>query len=319
MDEYAVYYPVLMIFSQRNSPTSESGERVFSVSSATAGSRLDRWLVECLPAASRSKIQAVIRSGGVLLNGAPAKASQIVRTDDEIIWREPALTPCESARAEEMPLEILFEDDALAVLNKPAGMVVHPGAGHRGGTLVSGLLHHFGKLSRVGGVDRPGIIHRLDKETSGCLVVAKTDAAHRVLAAQFASREVSKIYLALVAGSPRIRAGVVSAPIARDPVHRKKMKVTSTGRGREAITEYRVLATAEGKSLVECRPRTGRTHQIRVHLKHLGYPVLGDPLYGRRGSFSRHMLHAWKLQFRHPFSGERLTFEAAPPTEFRIA
>jgi 23S rRNA pseudouridine1911/1915/1917 synthase len=319
MDEYAVYYPVLMIFSQRNSPASESGERIFSVPSATAGSRLDRWLVECLPGVSRSRIQAVIRSGGVLLNGAPAKASQVVRTDDEIIWREPAPTPCESARAEEMPLEILFEDDVVAVLNKPAGMVVHPGAGHRGGTLVSGLLHHFGKLSHAGGVDRPGIIHRLDKETSGCLVVAKTDAAHRALATQFASREVLKIYLALVAGSPRFRAGVVNAPIARDPVHRKKMKVSPTGRGREAITEYRVIATAEGKSLVECRPRTGRTHQIRVHLKHLGHPVLGDPLYGRRGSFARHMLHAWKLQFRHPRSGERLTFEAPPPPEFRIA
>ena len=135
MDEYAVYYPVLMIFSQRNSPASAPGERVFSVSSATAGNRLDRWLAECLPAVSRSRIQAVIRSGGVLLNGARAKASQIVRPDDEIVWREPALTPCESARAEEMPLEILFEDDVVAVLNKPAGMVVHPGAGHRGGDL----------------------------------------------------------------------------------------------------------------------------------------------------------------------------------------
>jgi 23S rRNA pseudouridine1911/1915/1917 synthase len=319
MDEYAVYYSVLMIFSQRNSPAAESEERVFSVSAATAGSRLDRWLAECLPTVSRSKIQAVIRSGGVLLNGAPTKASQIVRTDDEIIWRQPVLPPYESARAEQMPLEILFEDDLVAVLNKPAGMVVHPGAGHRGGTLVSGLLHHFGKLSHLGGVDRPGIIHRLDKETSGCLVVAKTDAAHRVLAAQFASREVTKIYLALVAGSPRFRAGVVNAPIARDPVHRKKMRITATARGREAITEYRVIATAEGKSLLECRPRTGRTHQIRVHLKHLGCPILGDPLYGRRGSFSRHMLHAWKLQFRHPLSGERLTFEAAPPPEFRIA
>jgi 23S rRNA pseudouridine1911/1915/1917 synthase len=319
MDEYAGYYPLLMIFSQRNSPASQLGERIFSVSPANAGNRLDRWLAECLPAVSRSRIQAVIRSGGVLVNGVAAKAAQIVRPDDEIVWSEPALTPCESARAEEMPLEILFEDDVLAVLNKPAGMVVHPGAGHRGGTLVSGLLHHFGKLSGIGGVDRPGIIHRLDKETSGCLVVAKTDAAHRALAAQFASRDVVKIYLALVAGSPRFRNGIVNAAIARDPVHRKKMRVTALGRGREAITEYRVIASAGGVSLVECRPRTGRTHQIRVHLKHLSCPVLGDSLYGRRGSFSRHMLHAWKLQFRHPLSGERLSFEAAPPPEFRIA
>jgi 23S rRNA pseudouridine1911/1915/1917 synthase len=319
MDEYAVYYLVLMIFSQRNSPASASEQRVFSVSADTAGNRLDRWLTECLPAVSRSRIQAVIRTGGVLLNGARAKASQIVRTDDEIVWREPALAPCESARPEEMPIEILFEDDVIAVLNKPAGVVVHPGAGHRGGTLVSGLLHYFGKLSNVSGVDRPGIIHRLDKETSGCLVVAKTDTAHRALATQFANREVVKIYLALVASSPRFRLGIVDAPIARDPVHRKKMRVAPAGRGRAAITEYRVIATAGGQSLVECRPRTGRTHQIRVHLKHLGCPVLGDPLYGRRGSFSRHMLHAWKLQFRHPLSDERLTFEAAPPPEFRIA
>jgi 23S rRNA pseudouridine1911/1915/1917 synthase len=319
MDQYAVYYPALMIFSQRNSLASESEQRVFSVSSATAGNRLDRWLSECLPAVSRSRIQAVIRSGGVLLNGAPAKASQIVRVDDQIVWREPAPARCESARAEEMPLEILFEDEVVAVLNKPAGIVVHPGAGHREGTLVSGLLHHFGKLSKVGGVDRPGIIHRLDKETSGCLVVAKTDAAHRALATQFASREVVKIYLAVVAGSPRFHAGIVNAPIARDPVHRKKMRVTLSGRGREAITEYRVIGKAGAQSLVECRPRTGRTHQIRVHLRHLGCPVLGDPLYGRRGGFSRHMLHAWKLQFHHPLSGERLTFEAAPPPEFEIA
>ncbi len=319
MDEYGVYYSVLMIFSQRNSPASEPGQRVFSVSPATAGNRLDRWLAECLPAVSRSRIQAVIRSGGVLLNGAPAKASHMVRPGDEVVWHEPPLTPSESSRAEEMPLEILFEDDVLAVLNKSAGVVVHPGAGHRGGTLVAGLLHYFGKLSGVGGADRPGIIHRLDKETSGCLVVAKTDAAHRALATQFASREVIKIYLAVVAGSPRFRVGVVNASIGRDPVHRKKMRVVLRGRGREAITEYRVIASAQGLSLVECRPRTGRTHQIRVHLKHLGCPVLGDPLYGRRGNFSRHMLHAWKLQFRHPLTGDRLTFEAAPPPEFRIA
>jgi len=309
---------VVMIVSQRNSPASDARERVFSVSSAAAGVRLDRCLAGCLPAISRSRIQAVIRSGGVLLNGAPTKASEIVCADDKILWHEPAPIRCESARAQEMPLEILFEDDFLAVLSKPAGMVVHPGPGHEGGTLVSGLLHHFGSLSQIGGVARPGIVHRLDKETSGCLVVAKTDAAHRSLAAQFAEREVIKLYLALVSGSPRRRSGVVEAPIARHPVHRKKMAVCPVGRGREAVTEYRLLDSARGISLVECRPRTGRTHQIRVHLKHLGCPVLGDPLYGRRGSFSRHMLHAWKLEFRHPVGGRLLAFEAAPPPEFRI-
>lgn len=291
---------------------------MFSVSSELAGIRLDRCLAGFLPAISRSRIQAVIRSGGVLLNGAPGKASDIVRVDDEIVWREPAAVECESARAQEMPLEILFEDEVLAVLNKPAGIVVHPAPGHKDGTLVSGLLHHFGSLSQIGGVKRPGIVHRLDKETSGCLVVAKSDAAHQLLAAQFAGREVSKVYLAVVSGSPRFRSGVVDAPIARHPVHRKKMAVRATVRGRDAVTEYRVLESKGGMSLIECRPRTGRTHQIRVHLKYLGCPVLGDPLYGRRGSFSRHMLHAWKLEFRHPVTGQRLAFEAVPPPEFRI-
>jgi 23S rRNA pseudouridine1911/1915/1917 synthase len=307
-----------MIFSQRNSPPSEAGERLFQVSSAAAGGRLDRFLAGCLPAISRSRIQAVIRSGEVLRNGAPAKASEIVRAGDGILWREPPPIRCESADPQEMSLEILFEDDFLAVLSKPAGMVVHPSPGHRGGTLVSGLLHHFGSLSKISGVERPGVVHRLDKETSGCLVVAKTDVAHRSLAAQFAGREVGKRYLALVSGIPRLSRGVVDLPIARHPIHRKKMAVCPIGRGREAVTEYRVLDSVAGISLIECRPRTGRTHQIRVHLKHLGCPVLGDSLYGRRGGFSRHMLHAWKLEFRHPLDGRLLAFEAAPPPEFRL-
>jgi 23S rRNA pseudouridine1911/1915/1917 synthase len=307
-----------MIVSQRNSPSLDARESLFTVSSTAAGARLDRCLVGFLPAISRSRIQAVIRSGAVSLNGAPARASQIVRVGDEIVWREPLPARGESARAQEMPLEVLYEDDLLAVLNKPAGTVVHPGAGHKEGTLVSGLLHHFGSLSIVGGVERPGIVHRLDKETSGCLVVAKTDAAHRSLAAQFSGREVSKVYLALVAGKPARRSGIIDAPIARHPVNRKKMAVCPAGSGREAITQYRMLDSARGVSLIECRPRTGRTHQIRVHLKHLGCPVLGDPLYGRRGRYSRHMLHAWKLEFRHPYDGRILAFEAAPPEEFRI-
>jgi 23S rRNA pseudouridine1911/1915/1917 synthase len=255
----------------------------------------------------------------VLLNGTPAKASESVRAGDEILWREPPpAARDEQLPAQKMPLEILYEDDFLAVLNKPAGVIVHPGAGHRDGTLVSGLLHHFGKLSESGGVDRPGIVHRLDKETSGCLIVAKTDAAHRSLAAQFASQRVSKIYLALVAGTPRWRSGVVDAPIGRHPVNRKKMAVRPSGRGRAAVTEYRLLDSTGEVSLLECRPRTGRTHQIRVHLKHLGCPVLGDAIYGRRGNFPRHMLHAWKLQFQHPIDGRSLSFEAVPPPEFRI-
>ena len=307
-----------MIFSQRNSPSPHPRTRVFSVSATAEGARLDRCLVELLPEISRSRIQAQIKSGQVLLNGALTKASEIVRVGDDILWREPLPMSCESARAQEMQLEILFEDEFLVVLNKPAGTVVHPGAGHGTGTLVSGLLHRFGRLSNIGGVERPGIVHRLDKETSGCLVVAKTDGAHRSLAAQFAGREVIKIYLALVCGTPQPRSGVIDASLARHPVNRKKMAVSLRDRGRQAVTEYRVLRIAETVSLLECRPRSGRTHQIRVHLKHIGCPIVGDLLYGRRGSFSRHMLHAWKLQFRHPVDGQSLAFEATPPPEFRI-
>ena len=307
-----------MTFSQRNSPLADAGEHRWEVPPLSAGKRLDRWLAESVSEISRSRIQAAIRSGAVLLNGASAKASEIVRTGDKILWRMSLPLPCESARAEAMPIDIVFEDACLAVLNKPAGLVVHPGSGNRQGTLVSGLLHHFGNLSQIGGVERPGIVHRLDKETSGCLVVAKTDAAHRSLAEQFAGREVIKVYLALVSGVPRRRHGVVDAPISRHPANRRKMSVGETGRGRAALTEYRVLLSADGISLVECRPRTGRTHQIRVHLKSLGCPVLGDPLYGRRGGFSRHMLHAWKLEFRHPLDGRHLAFEAPPPSGFAV-
>lgn len=284
-----------------------------------AGERLDRFLGRRLDGISRSRIQAVIRSGGVLLNGGGAKPAAIIRPDDRITWREPEPAPCTSAAAEPIALEILHEDESLLVINKPAGMVVHPGAGHARGTLVSALLHHCGSLSRIGGVERPGIVHRLDKETSGCLVVAKTDAAHRFLSKQFSDRTVRKTYLAMVAGAPPARQGVVDACLARHPQNRKKMAVCAAGRGREAVTEYRVLESSSGKSLVECRPRTGRTHQVRVHLRHLGCPVLGDPLYGRRAGLDRHLLHAWKLEFRHPRHGRWLSCEAPLPGEFRIA
>ena len=296
-----------------------AAERVFLVTAEETGVRLDRYLSVRMPELSRSRIQAVINAGEATLNACPAKPAERVREGDSIIWREPPPVPCRSAAPEEIPLDILFEDDDLLVLNKPAGMVVHPGAGNTAGTLVSALLHHCGSLSRIGGVERPGIVHRLDKETSGCLVVAKNDAAHRALAAQFAGRTVKKTYLAVVAGAPRLRTGVIDAPLARHPVHRKKMAVSQRDGRREAITEYRVLATSEGASLVECTPRTGRTHQIRVHLKHLGCPVLGDPLYGRRGAWGRHLLHAWKLSFAHPREGREVTFEAPPPPEFRLA
>ena len=281
--------------------------------------RIDRHLVTALPEFSRSRIQQLIRSGFVRLNGAITRPHQIVRTGDQIELTNPPPEKIET-RPEAIPLEILFEDDDLIVINKPAGMTVHPGAGHHEHTLVNALLHHCSTLSGIGGKERPGIVHRLDKETSGCLVAAKNDIAHRELSKQFATRTVEKIYLALVAGKLRKQTGVIEEKIGRHPVQRKRMSVSSP-RGREARTEYRVLRLNEQASLIECRLHSGRTHQIRVHLHHLGHPVLGDKIYGLRfaKNFPRQMLHAWKLGFRHTRTGERKNFEAPLPDDFEQA
>jgi len=195
-------------------------------------------------------------------------------------------------------------------------MVVHPAAGNPSGTLVNALLHHCTSLSGIGGEQRPGIVHRLDKETSGCLVVAKNDLAHQGLSKQFAGRTLLKVYLALAAGHLTKKTGVIETEIARHPVHRKKMAVVEKGRGRASTTDYRVLRELPGASLVECTLHTGRTHQIRVHLKHLGHPLLGDALYGRRGSYERQMLHAWKLGFTHPRTGKWMEFQSPIPQDF---
>ena len=281
--------------------------------------RIDRHLVTALPELSRSRIQQLIRSGFVRLNGAITRPHQIVRTGDQIELTNPPPEKIET-RPEAIPLEILFEDDDLIVINKPAGMTVHPGAGHHEHTLVNALLHHCSTLSGIGGKERPGIVHRLDKETSGCLVAAKNDIAHRELSKQFATRTVEKIYLALVAGKLRKQTGVIEEKIGRHPVQRKRMSVSSP-RGREARTEYRVLRLNEQASLIECRLHSGRTHQIRVHLHHLGHPVLGDKIYAPRfaKNFPRQMLHAWKLGFRHTRTGERKNFEAPLPDDFEQA
>ena len=281
--------------------------------------RIDRHLVTALPELSRSRIQQLIRSGSVRLNGAITRPHQLVRTGDQIELTSPPPEKIET-RPEAIPLEILFEDDDLIVINKPAGMTVHPGAGHHEHTLVNALLHHCSTLSGIGGKERPGIVHRLDKETSGCLVAAKNDIAHRELSKQFATRTVEKIYLALVAGKLRKQTGVIEEKIGRHPVQRKRMSVSSP-RGREARTEYRVLRLNEQASLIECRLHSGRTHQIRVHLHHLGHPVLGDKIYGLRfaKNFPRQMLHAWKLGFRHTRTGERKNFEAPLPDDFEQA
>jgi len=281
--------------------------------------RLDQFLAKQAPQYSRSRLQQLIRGGFVRLNGASTRPREIVRAGDKIDLIEPPPEKIET-RPEPIPLNILFEDEDLLVINKEAGMTVHPGAGQREGTLVNALLSHCDTLSGIGGKERPGIVHRLDKETSGCLVVAKNDRAHQELSKQFAARTVQKIYLALVAGKLRKPAGTIEENIARHPVHRQRMRVTSV-RGRTAKTEYRVIRASDEASLIECRLHTGRTHQVRVHLHHLGHPILGDKLYASRlaKNFTRQMLHAWKLGFQHPRTAAWKYFEAPLPADFNDA
>ncbi len=284
-----------------------------------AGNRLDRFLAGALAHLSRSRVQALIREGRVRVNDRAAKPSESIRSADVVSWEEPP--PVDTALvAEEIALPVLHEDDDLLVINKPAGLVTHPAPGNEAGTLVNALLAHCPSLSGIGGERRPGIVHRLDKDTTGCLVVAKNDFAHRALAAQFADRTTRKTYLALVRGTPAHTSGTIDAPIGRHPVQRKKMAVVAPPRGREARTDYRVRQTlrsgAGPVSLVECRLHTGRTHQLRVHLKHLGHPILGDALYGGPRPPERQMLHAWKLAFTHPRTGQEREFYASPPADF---
>ena len=289
--------------------------------------RLDKFLHKKFPDTSRSAFQRLIESGDVTINGQPTKTTHHPHAGEEIAIQWPAPLPT-AAEPENIPLEILFEDDRLLVLNKPAGIVVHPAAGHAKGTLVNALLHHCaGQLSGIGGVARPGIVHRLDKDTSGCLVVAKDDSAHQALSAQFAGRKTTKIYHALVCGQPAKAHGTVKQPIARHPVHRKKMAIVPGGR--EAHTAFRVVEALREAAMVEATLHTGRTHQIRVHLQHLGCPLLGDKVYGGRPARlfekatgyvpPRQMLHARSLGFTHPVSGKTLTLEAPWPADFEDA
>ena len=291
----------------------------FVVTEDGAKLRLDQFLAKRLPEYSRSRIQQLIRGGFVRLNDQTTRPRQIVRRGDKISLREPPVEKID-IRPEPIPLDVLFEDEDIIVINKPAGLTVHPGAGQREHTLVNALLSHCVSLSGIGGKERPGIVHCLDKETSGCLVVAKNDIAHRELSKQFAARTVEKIYLALVTGKLRKPAGVIEEKIGRHPVHRQRMRVTSL-RGRTAKTEYRVICSSEQASLIECRLHSGRTHQIRVHLHHLGHAVLGDKVYAARfaKNFPRQMLHAWKLGFHHPRTGELKNFEAPSPADFKQA
>jgi 23S rRNA pseudouridine1911/1915/1917 synthase len=290
--------------------------------------RLDVFLRKKLPDLSRAAIQRLLAGGHIRVDGRIVKPAHPPRAGQTVTIEWPEARPAE-ARPEEMPLEILFEDEALLVLNKPAGVVVHPAAGHHEHTLVNALLHHCGaQLSGIGGVARPGIVHRLDKDTSGCLVVAKTDAAHLALSEQFSSRQVEKIYHAIACGRIPRESGSIEAAISRHPTQRKKMAVTGRA-GRQARSTYRVLERWRGATLVEVALHTGRTHQIRVHLAHLGFPVAGDLVYGRRAnailqeasgySAPRQLLHAWRLALVHPRSGRRLVVHAPLPGDFSIA
>ncbi len=286
--------------------------------------RLDKFLQIKFPDTSRGIFQRLIESGDVLVNDQPTKAAHHLRIGEEISiqWPEPVDA---EAQPENIPLDILFEDEQLIVLNKPAGIVVHPAAGHATGTLVNALLHYCaGKLSGIGDAARPGIVHRLDKDTSGCLVVAKDDSAHLALSTQFADRKTTKIYRALVCGHPTKTKCTVNAPIARHPGHRKKMAVVKSGRPSQ--TDLELVELLNGAALVEATLHTGRTHQIRVHLQHLDCPLVGDPVYGGRLTRNferatgykapRQMLHAVSLGFTHPVSGRKLTIEAPLPEDF---
>ena len=316
----------------RTNPYAELDTLRFKAQATDAGKRLDLFLAEQMPETSRARVQAWVRAGRAQADGAAAKASLRLR-GGETINVDPAPAPPLKAFPEAIDLDVLYEDDDLAAINKPAGMTVHAGAGKASGTLVNALLHHFGALSTVGGDVRPGIVHRLDRMTSGVLLIAKNDQAHRSLARQFQSRKVRKIYWALVEGdaskAPAKGRPVevdgahwtrLEMPISRDP--RQRIKMAARPQGRTALTDFRMLRRCGKHSLLEVRIGTGRTHQIRVHLSDLGRPVVGDTLYGAArlpaGSPepTRFYLHAREISFDHPAGGEVMTIEAPLPADF---
>jgi 23S rRNA pseudouridine1911/1915/1917 synthase len=301
----------------------------FEVPEKLDGGRLDHAVSQLMESHSRSAVGRLIDEGEITVDGRVAlKRSETVRQGQRI---EISIPPPENSEviAQELPLQILYQDEAIAVIDKPAGLVVHPSAGHADKTLVNALLFHLHGLSAIGGVIRPGIVHRLDKETSGVMVIAKNDAAHRTLTEVWGSAAVEKEYLAVVYGTPRDESGTIDAPIGRHPSDRKKMGVVPTGR--RAVTRYRLVRTAPHVSLLRCRLETGRTHQIRVHLKSIGHPIVGDPLYSGpqwRGipdkrlqkilaSFPRQALHASRLRLPHPVTGESMEFRAPLPEDLR--
>lgn len=293
-----------------------------------AGWRLDRALADAIPTLSRERLKTLIRSGAVEALGKPVRDPAVrVRGDELFLLAVPDPEPAHN-EAQDIPLRIIFEDEHLLVVDKPAGLVVHPAAGNRDGTLVNALLHHCGdSLSGIGGVARPGIVHRIDKGTSGLLVVAKTDVAHEGLARQFAAHSIERRYLAIVNGVPKKSEGVVDAPLARSAANRKKIAIVEGSRGKRAVTHWRRIEVLREAALVECRLETGRTHQVRVHMASIGHPLVGDPVYGRTGKahgkllkelqFHRQALHAAELGFTHPVTKRRLSFASAMPPDMQ--
>ena len=292
-------------------------EQVVELRVGEGGQRLDKYVAQMVPDLSRSRAQRLIEEGLITVNGEAAKPSYRVEAGDRVVVRIPPPEPVE-VRPEPIPLDIVYEDADILVVNKPAGMVVHPAHGHRAGTLVNAILAHCPELAATDEELRPGIVHRLDKDTSGLIVVAKNEAARRYLQRQFKRREVRKVYLALVEGRLEPPQGVIEAPIGRHPRHRKRMAVVEGGR--EARTDYRVLEYFDQHTLVAAEPKTGRTHQVRVHFASLGHPLVGDPLYGfrrQRLPLRRQFLHAQTLGFRLPASGQYVEFTAKLPEDLR--
>lgn len=297
-------------------------EKRLELTLTAVGERLDRALSDAAPELSRVQWQRLIKEGHVTINGRPVKASQRIEGGERLSIVLPPVQETELV-AEDIPLDIRYEDDGIILINKPAGMVVHPAVGHQQGTLVNAVLAHCPDLPGVGGEKRPGIVHRLDKQTSGLILVAKNDAALRYLQAQFKERTVEKRYLALVEGHIQPPQALIDAPIGRDPRRRKRMAVIGAGsstQARPAQTAYQLLGSYDDFSLVECRPHTGRTHQIRVHLAFAGYPIVGDTIYGRRKQrlpLKRHFLHAAGLTFKRPSDGDTVSFEAELPVDLQ--
>ena len=295
---------------------------------AYQGWRLDRALAAAVPTLSRERLKSLIRSGAVESGGAAVRdPATKVRGDEQLRLAVPEPEPAHN-EPQEIPLRVIFEDEHLLVVDKPAGLVVHPAAGNRDGTLVNALLHHCGgSLSGIGGVARPGIVHRIDKDTSGLLVVAKTDVAHEGLAKQFAAHSIDRRYLAIVNGVPKAKEGTVDAPLARSAANRKKIAIVEGSRGKRAVTHWARISSLREAALVECRLETGRTHQVRVHMASIGHPLLGDPVYGRSRKthgkllkdlqFHRQALHAAELSFTHPVTKHRLSFASAMPADMQ--